>query len=277
MSIITLTTDFGLKDHSVAAVKGAVLNILPEARIVDVSHMIAPFNIIESAYIIRNAYKSFPKGSIHIIGVDAEHTPENKHIALELDEHYFICADNGIMSLVASQIKPQQIVEINIHQSLQTSFTLLDVFVYVATHLAKGGKLDVIGRKIHDIKHLKYIQPQVSDQKDQIIGHVIYIDNFGNLVTNVTKTMFESLQNERKFTITARNVEFNRLYNSYSDAIDFTKKAEERQSSGKKIALFNSADFIELSLYKSNPKKSGGASSLFGVQLMDTINIKFQE
>ena len=277
MSIITLTTDFGLKDHSVAAVKGAVLNILPEARIVDVSHMIAPFNIIEAAYIIRNAYKAFPKGSIHIIGVDAEHTPENKHIALELDEHYFICADNGIMSLVASQIKPQQIVEINIHQSLQTSFTLLDVFVYVATHLAKGGKLDVIGRKIHDIKHLKYIQPQVSDQKDQIIGHVIYIDNFGNLVTNVTKTMFESLQNERKFTITARNVEFNRLYNSYSDAIDFTKKAEERQSSGKKIALFNSADFIELSLYKSNPKKSGGASSLFGVQLMDTINIKFQE
>ena len=277
MSIITLTTDFGLKDHSVATVKGAILNILPQAHIIDISHLIAPFNIIEAAYIIRNAYKSFPKGSIHIIGVDAEHTPENKHIALELDEHYFICADNGIMSLVASQIKPQQIVEINIHQSLQTSFTLLDVFVYVATHLAKGGKLDVIGRKIHDIKHLKYIQPQVNDQKDQIIGHVIYIDNFGNLVTNVTKTMFESLQNERKFTITARNVEFNRLYNSYSDAIDFTKKAEERQSSGKKIALFNSADFIELSLYKSNPKKSGGASSLFGVQLMDTINIKFQE
>jgi S-adenosylmethionine hydrolase len=277
MSIITLTTDFGLKDHSVATVKGAILNILPQAHIVDISHLVAPFNIIEAAYIIRNAYKSFPKGSIHIIGVDAEYTPENKHIALELDEHYFIGADNGIMSLVASQIKPKQIVEIDIHKSVQTSFTLLDVFVYVATHLAKGGKLDVIGRKIKDIKHLKYIQPQVSDQEDQIIGHVIYIDNFGNLVTNVTKHLFDSLQNDRKFTITARNIKFNRLYKSYSDAVDFTKDAEDRQSSGKKIALFNSADFIELSLYKSNPQKSGGASSLFGVQLMDTINIKFHE
>jgi len=277
MSIITLTTDFGLKDHSVATVKGAILNILPQARIVDISHLIAPFNIIEAAYIIRNAYKSFPKGSIHIIGVDAEHTPENKHLALELDDHYFVCADNGIMSLVASQIKPKQIVEIDIHESLQTSFTLLDVFVYVATHLAKGGKLDVIGRRTGDIKQLKYIQPQVSDQQDQIIGHVIYIDNFGNLVTNVTRQLFDSLQNDRKFTITARNIEFSRLYKSYSDAIDFTQEAEDRQSSGKKIALFNSADFIELSLYKSNPQKSGGASSLFGIELMDTINIKFHK
>lgn len=277
MSIITLTTDFGLKDHSVAAVKGAILNILPEARIVDVSHMIAPFNIIEAAYIIRNAYKAFPKGSIHIIGVDAEHTPENKHLALELDDHYFVCADNGIISLVASQIRPKQIVEIDIHESLQTSFTLLDVFVHVATHLAKGGKLDVIGRRTDDIKQLKYIQPQIGEQRDQIIGHVIYIDNFGNLVTNVTSELFESLRNDRKFTITARNIKFTRLYYNYSDAIDFSKDAEDRQSSGKKIALFNSAGFIELSLYKSNPQKSGGASSLFGVQLMDTINIKFHE
>jgi len=277
MSIITLTTDFGLKDHAVASVKGAILNILPQAQIIDISHLIAPFNIIEAAYITRNAYKSFPKGSIHIIGVDAEYTPENKHIALELDDHYFIGADNGIMSLVAGHIKPKQIVEIDIHQSVQTSFTLLDVFVYVATHLAKGGKLDVIGRKIDQIKQLKYIQPITNDQKNQITGHVIYIDNFGNLVTNVTRQLFDSLQNDRKFTITARNIKFNRLYNSYSDAIDFTKKPEERQSKGKKIALFNSADFIELSLYKSNPQISGGASSLFGLELMDTINIKFHE
>jgi S-adenosylmethionine hydrolase len=277
MSIITLTTDFGLKDHSVATVKGAILNILNNPTIVDISHLITPFNIIEAAYIIRNAYKSFPKGSIHIIGVDAEHTPENKHLAMELDDHFFICADNGIMSLVASQIKPAEIVEIDIHNSIQTSFTLLDVFVYVATHLAKGGKLDVIGRPVDNLKHLKYIQPQISDQEDQIIGHVVYIDNFGNLITNVTKHLFEKYQNGRKFTITARNIKFNKLYKSYSDAIDFSQMAANRQSSGKKIALFNSANFIELSLYKSNPQKSGGASSLFGIELMDTININFYE
>ena len=100
MHIITLTTDFGIKDHFVSAVKGAIYTQLPEARVVDISHEISPFHITEAAYIIQNAYKSFPKGSIHIIGIDSELHPENKHIAVELDDHYFICANNGLISLI---------------------------------------------------------------------------------------------------------------------------------------------------------------------------------
>ena len=144
MSIITLTTDFGTKDHFVGAVKGTIYSELPDARIVDISHNIAPFNITETAYILKNAYKSFPEGSIHIIGVDSELNKENKHIALLLDNHYFICPDNGVISLLATAIKPQKIVEINIHDRVETSFPVLHVFVKVACHIARGGTLEVI-------------------------------------------------------------------------------------------------------------------------------------
>ena len=109
MSIITLTTDFGLKDHFVGAIKGTVYSELPDARIVDISHLISPFNIAETAYILKNAYKSFPEGSIHIIGVDSELNEENNLIALYLDNHYFICPNNGVISLLASEIKPEKI------------------------------------------------------------------------------------------------------------------------------------------------------------------------
>ena len=145
MSIITLTTDFGTKDHFVGAVKGAIYSELPDAKIVDITHHVSPFNITETAYIIKNSYKSFPDGTIHIIGVDSELSNENKHIALEIDNHYFICPDNGVISMITSEIKPEKLVEITIHNAIISSFNVLDVFVKVACHLARGGRLDVIG------------------------------------------------------------------------------------------------------------------------------------
>ena len=112
MSVITLITDFGTKDHYVGSVKGALYSELNDLRIVDISHSISPFNIIEAAYIIENSYKNFPIGSIHIIGVDSEKTPEQNHLVIKLDGHYFICADNGklrlnywVIVLVAQLIK----------------------------------------------------------------------------------------------------------------------------------------------------------------------------
>ena len=106
MAIITLTTDFGTKDHFAAAVKGALLSEIMEAKVVDISHNISPFSILEAAYVIQNAFESFPVGSIHIIGVDSEISEENKHIVVQLNDHYFICANNGIMSMICSEINP---------------------------------------------------------------------------------------------------------------------------------------------------------------------------
>ena len=101
--------------------------------------------------------RSFPVGSIHIIGVDSEISEENKHIASQLKDHYFICANNGIMSMICSEINPQKIVEINIHDKISTSFPVLDVFVKVAAHIARGGTLEVIGKVSQKSNPLKIL------------------------------------------------------------------------------------------------------------------------
>ena len=123
-----LTTDFGEKDHFVGGVKGAIYSELPDVRIVDISHSVSPFHITEAAYIIQNAYRSFPQGTIHIIGIDSGLNPENKHIAVFLDGHYFVCANNGIISMLASEINPEKIVEINIHDRVNSNFPVLGRF-----------------------------------------------------------------------------------------------------------------------------------------------------
>ena len=275
MPVITLTTDFGNKDHFVGSVKGSLNNEIPNVNIIDISNDISPFNIIEGAYIIENAYKNFPEGSIHIIGVDSEKNPEKKHLVIKLDGHYFICADNGIMSLVANRIKPEKIIEINIHNSSSSSFTVLDVFIKVAAHIYRGGSIDLVGNKIDQLKELYDINPILNEKNNEITGNVIYIDNYENVVTNISKLVFEEFGKSRPYVINARNYKFNSIVNSYSESIKFEVKKELRKEEGKKIALFNKANFLELAIYKSNPLITGGASSLFGLKYRDVVTIKF--
>ena len=275
MAIITLTTDFGEKDHFAGAVKGAIYSELEDVKIVDISHGVSPFHIMEAAYIIQNAYSSFPAGTIHIIGIDSELNPENKHIAVLLDGHYFICANNGIISMLANEINPQKIVEINIHDRIITNFPVLDVFVKVACHIARGGTLEVIGKQIDAIKELRNIRPTINQEANQIMGSVIYIDNYGNVITNITKSKFEEIAKGRSFKITARTANFATIHSHYSDAINFDTPAKKRDEDGKKIALWNSSNYLELSIYKSNPATVGSAKSLFGLQYRDTVTINF--
>lgn len=275
MPIITLTTDFGIKDHFVGAIKGAIYSEIEEVSIVDISHQVSPFNIQEAAYIIQNAYKSFPKGSIHIIGVDSELNPENKHIAVYLNEHYFIAADNGIISFLIAEYNPEKIVEINIHDKIESVFPVLDVFVKAAGHIARGGTLEVIGKKITQLKPIKELAPIINNDKTQISGSVIYIDNYGNVITNITKKLFKSLHNGRNFELYARNHKFNVIFNKYSDAVNFNIEKNIRDDDGKKLAIFNSGGHIELAIYKSNLDTVGGASTLLGLDYRDTITINF--
>ncbi|MFH6768931.1 SAM-dependent chlorinase/fluorinase [Gaetbulibacter aquiaggeris] len=275
MAIITLTTDFGEKDHFAGAIKGAIYTELPQIRIVDISHSISPFNISEAAYIIQNAYRSFPKGTIHVIGVDSELNQENKHIGVKLDDHYFICANNGIMSMICTEIAPEKIVEINIHDKIQTSFPVLDVFAKVACHIARGGTLEVIGKTITEIKPIKNVVPYVNEDKTQIIGSVIYIDNYGNVVTNIKKSFFETIQKGRNFEISARSYKFKTIYKKYSDFVNFEIPEDKRHDEGRGLVVFNSGNFLEIAVYKSNSATVGSASTLMGLNLMDTVTINF--
>jgi S-adenosylmethionine hydrolase len=275
MSIITLTTDFGTKDHFVGAIKGTIYSELPDARIVDISHHISPFNITETAYILKNAYKSFPEGSIHIIGVDSELNEENKHIALKLDNHYFICPDNGIISLLASEIKPEKIVEINIHDRISTSFPVLDVFVKVACHISRGGTLEVIGKIIPEYKKLVELQPVISADGKTMQGNIIYVDNYGNSISNINKKIFQEVGKGRDFEVIANKYVFKKINTKYSEIIDFSVAEDIRQKDGTRLAIFNSANYLEIAIYRSNLNTVGGACSLLGLNYRDTISVKF--
>ena len=275
MSIITLTTDYGNKDYSVSELKAKIYNEITDVRIVDISHNISPFNLTEAAYIIKSAYRHFPKGSIHIIGIESDLTPENAHIAMKFDDNYFIGADNGIFSMIIGDFKADSMVEINIHKNYNNTITANDVFVKIATHISRDGKLEVIGKKIDSIKEIKDIKPVVSSDNNQIIGSVIYIDNYGNVVTNITEKIFDKIAKSRPFTIYARNVKFDRIYNNYSDAIDYSISKDKREEDGKKIALLNNLGYLELSIYKSNPSTVGSASTLFGLGYRDQISVHF--
>lgn len=277
MAIITLTTDFGERDYFAGAVKGAIYNELPEVKIVDISHSISPFNISEAAYVIRNAFQSFTKGTIHIIGIDSELNPENKHIAVKLDDHYFICANNGIMSMICQEIAPEKIVEINIHDKVESSFPVLDIFVKVACHIARGGTLEVIGKVINHIKPITNIIPQINYDKSQIIGNVIYIDNYGNVISNIKKKFFTEVQKGRNYMIHARNHKFNTIYNKYSDIVNFEIPEERRQDEGRGMVVFNASSYLEIAIYKSNGNTVGSASTLMGLKAMDTITVSFFE
>ncbi|MDJ0645535.1 MAG: SAM-dependent chlorinase/fluorinase [Flavobacteriaceae bacterium] len=276
MPLITLTTDFGTKDHFVGAIKGAIFNELDNVEIIDISHEVSPFNITETAYIVKNAYQNFPKGSIHIIGVDSELSVENKHIALQLDEHYFICPDNGVLSMIASEIKPEKMVEITIHNAIISSFNVLDVFVKVACHIARGGTLDVIGKEIENYKQLTEVHPYINEDKTQIVGTVIYIDNYGNVICNISKKLFNDIGKGRDFEVIARNYTFNKIFRKYNEVVNFDIPQEQRQDDGKKLAIFNSANFLEIAIYRSNLKTVGGASSLLGLDYRDTITVRFK-
>ncbi|UCE70271.1 MAG: SAM-dependent chlorinase/fluorinase [Flavobacteriaceae bacterium] len=277
MPIITLTTDFGLKDHFVGAIKGHIYKELPEATIVDISHMVSPFHIQECAYLLKNAYRAFPEGTIHIVGVDSEKTSETTHLALSVDNHYFITADNGVISLITETVKPDKVVEIQLPNLEESPFPVLDVFVQVACHLARGGTLEVVGKPFSGLRSIKELTPTVTNNGDTILGSVLYIDNYGNVVSNIHKSLFDAYRKGRKFTLEVRNKKITQIHKKYSDIVNFHLEKGQRRGPGDLLALYNSSGYIELAIYKSDMNTVGGAATLLGLNYRDSVVINFSK
>ncbi len=273
MSIITLTTDYGLKDHFVGALKGKIISEFPAATIIDISHNIDAFNVAEAAYIIGAAYSNFPKGTVHLIGVDIELSSENQHITMQWNDQYFVCADNGILSMLIQKIVPQKLFAINIHDRLPNDATDMDLFVKVACHLAKGGLPNVIGKEIKTIKEVTELQAVV--QENQIKGYVIYIDHLGNAVTNISKKMFLETGKSRPYTVQFKRQIIRNILSKYSD-IGISEKYPLKYYEGEKLALFNEAGFLEIAIFRSNPDTVGSASSLLGLSYRDVVTVDFR-
>ncbi len=274
MPIITLTSDYGNLDHRVPAIKGSILQLNPEARIIDISHEIAPYNLIQCSYIVKNAYSHFPKESIHIISVDSFFHKDRKNLLVKADGHYFISSDNGLLSLIFHDIKPEAIYEITINNRFddEVKFASVDIFAPVAAHLTKGGLPELIGRKIKNYKQISFSKPYFQEAEKMLIGEVMYIDNFGNCVTNITKSLFDkTVVNFSNFEINIRNILLKNIHKKYTDIV--TDWEKENEYHGKASALFNGQDLLEITIYKGT--KNNGANSLFGLKMGDKIYIQF--
>ncbi len=257
MAIITLTTDLGLKDYYVSAVKGSILSQFPEVTIVDVSHQIPSFNIQEAAYVLKNSYPNFPEGTVHIIGVNAEIAEQSPPIALEVSGHYFIGADNGIFSLLFDKI-PDKIVELTIqYDSTHPTFPTRDIFAKAACHLARGGKLDLIGILRSGVNERILFRPVTLG--DNLRGSIIYIDSYNNVVTNITHNLVKEISKGRRFSIHFGSHEIEKLSKTYQDVIE-----------GEILALFNAAGHLEIAMNR------GKASQLLNLHMGDTITLLFQ-
>jgi len=197
MAIITFTSDLGLKDYYVSAVKGAIYSQLPNAQIIDISHLISTHNLLEAAYIVKNAYINFPKGSIHIISVKAEADTTSSYVIVKADGHYFIGTDNGLFSLMFNEF-PEKVIQLNTVGKFFT-FPSRDVFAKAACFLADGGNIDNMGSPKTEL--LQRIAFKASLINDLIKGVFIYFDSFGNAVTNIDKNLFELGTKGRNFEI----------------------------------------------------------------------------
>jgi len=260
MAIITLTTDLGLRDNYVASVKGAILSELPDTTIIDITHNIPSFDLFKTAFIIRNCYHDFPKGTIHIIGVNSETNINSPHIVIYNKGHYFIGADNGMFSLIFDA-NPDKSFELNLSQDTdRITFPTKDVFVKAACHIARGGTLEVIGTQ--QTKIVERTIFRAVNENNIIKGMAIYIDHYGNVITNITEMMFKEFGRGRKFSIFFRRAEYeiNQISKSYCEVPD-----------GERLALFSSTGFIEIAMNKGN------ASKLFGLKQGGIIRIEFYD
>ncbi|MBS1526343.1 MAG: SAM-dependent chlorinase/fluorinase [Bacteroidetes bacterium] len=258
MAIITLTTDLGDKDIYQAALKGSILKSLPTANIADITHNVAPFNVQQAAFILKNSFHYFPENTVHLIGIDTVFNKDTKYLAVHYKNHFFVGSDNGIFSLMFDS-EPDEMVEINIMQDLKfLHFPLADIFVKAACHLASGGKLKDIGLPVSGTEKKMNLQPVI--EKNLIKGAVIYIDSFQNVITNITKEFFNQVQQGRHFTLSfKRNETINQLSWYYNEVPE-----------GEKLCLFGISDHLEIAINKGN------ASGLLGLSLGDTVIIDFE-
>lgn len=258
MSIITLTTDLGLRDYYAASLKGTLLTEIPKATVVDISHQITRFDISEAAFTLKNAFLDFPKGSIHIAGVKTTHGSEDAHLLILYKGHYFIGSDNGLFSLVFDEA-PEKIYRLpTVENSDSATFVTKSIYAKAAARLAKGDKPEKIGTPSGDMVQAMSLQPLI--EPDQIRGTVQFVDSYGNLITNISEKIYDRVGDGRTGKIQLRTPKFkiSSIKNHYSNVPE-----------GETVAFFGSSGFLEISI------NFGSASKLLGMQTNEPVIIDF--
>ena len=248
--VIALLSDFGTRDHYVGSMKGVILGICPDATLVDISHDVAPHDVLEGALELAASYRYFPVGTIFVAVVDPGVGSPRKGIAADTGDYRFVCPDNGLLTGVVRETPPKKVVELTERRygrpTVSRTFEGRDRFAPAAAWLAKGIQLAALGRPVADLHRLDIPQPAVADES--IRGAVLRVDRFGNLITNVDRKTFEKFARDVRVQILAGGGTVGRLVATYAEI-----------QSGEVCALFGSTDHLELSA------NSGSAADILGL------------
>lgn len=257
MRIVTLTTDWHKADYYVGSLKAALLSVCPEVTVVDISHQIAPFNRIQAAMILRNSYTHFPKGSIHIIGVHSEPSPSHKLAVMYANEHYFIAPNDGTLNLLTPHSCPESIYEFPIPEA-PGGFKALTLFceavsAILAEDLENTGTSCELQQAWNNLPNYN---------ADSITGQIIYIDSFGNAISNISRELFEKIHGGRKFELLVQS-----RFNIITRISEFYDEVQQ----GEILALFNSIGLLEIAV------NQGNVAQLENLDTTSHIKIKFLE
>ncbi len=259
--IITLTSDFGQKDHYVAAMKAVILGIAPDVRMIDISHEIPPQDVMAGAWVVRNTATLFPEGTVHLVVVDPGVGTERNPVAVELGNQLFVGPDNGIFSLIADQTTYRAChLTKTSYWRPETSATFhgRDLFAPVAAHLANGVPLEKLGEPVKKLVTYRWATP-ISD-KAGIQGWILHIDRFGNLVSNIPDHLLEEAIKGRGVKIYVGNTILHGINRSYGFVED-----------GEPVAYIGSSGMLEVAVNKGN------ASEMLSVQKGAQISIVVQK
>lgn len=247
MQVVTLTTDFGIRDPYVATMKGVILRIAPAVTLVDISHDIAPHSVTEAAYILAGAYRYFPAGTIHLAVVDPGVGGGRRAVAVRSGEHRFVAPDNGLLTLALRGEKWEAVELTNDRYWLPNvshTFHGRDLFAPVAAHLARGVPLDWLGPAVNDLSQLPWPAPSRTPE-GTVIGHVVHVDRFGNLITDIPADLLEDLGSVR---IEIGSLQMERLSETYAEG-----------TPGQILALIGSHGYLEVAV------REGSAASMTGL------------
>lgn len=273
MQIITLTSDLGTTDHYVASIKGAILSRISEVHLVDISHDVKAFDIAQASYFVRNCFENFPAGTIHLIGVDCEpviNFGSQQHSSIPAvllyKGHYFVSNDNGVFSLIVGEDEFEAFWHVDdiLSNPGAFQFPIRNLLVPVVCHIAQKTDVSSFASKVERFNRRVTINPVI--ENNLIMGNVMHIDHYGNLITNIDRKLFERFGKDIPFTIYFRRREYfiDQISNTYSEV-----------PHGEKLALFNSNGMLEIAINRGATSQHGGANALFGLGINDTIRIEF--
>lgn len=255
--IISLTTDYGQSGYYVPALKGILLHSPHQLQLVDITHDIENYSIVQASFIFKNAWHTFPKGTIHFINVNNYSSDKEYFIFFKKNGHYFLGPDNGFFSLVFEEELPGAIYKFPYKEK---SFNdVLKAYTYVINKFIEGKTSSQIGRKIDNIQH--YINIKAVISKDYIRGTIIFIDKFGNCITNINHDTFNEIHNNRNF----------KLYYKRHNPIETISQFYYQVEIGEPLCLFNTTGLLQLSI------NQGNAHQLLGLEIDDTVQIDFFE